>query len=237
LDLSYRNVKLVRGKDPTIGSPGSPLAVPPLFSEPYDVLEFRLELELDSRSPDREFSQGSGVRLESWGSYNLGLGTPELSFFRYGARPGAFWDISGVNHVLSFSVFAEAVSELGGEELPLSERVALGGSRPLQGFTEGRFRGDSALAYGIHYSWPVLFFLDGVLFTELGGAFNGFFEDFSHDRMAGDFGLGLRTSFSREFSYQFLVAFGTNQTALWDDTDAGLEVDNTRVVAGVSGAF
>ncbi len=231
--LEYRRARLSgSGRDPEFGeSPFAPLADELTgFKSWFDLATFEMRLELDTRRADRQFTSGSGLRWESWAAYNFGMAEEVLSYFRYGVEPTVHWDLTGVNHVLSLSVTAEALSKTAGDDPPLSERITLGGSELMQAFLPGRFRGDSALVYGAAYSWPVLAFADALVFTDLGTTYGGFYDDFSHDKMALSWGTGARTSFSRSFGIELLVAWGSNRIQLWDDQFA---VDNVRFVAGV----
>ena len=236
LRLAYRNVKLEGGRSPSIDDSESPFDPQTLvgFDDPYNLITIGVGLELDSRSPVREFTPGSGLRLEAQGSFSSSLGALSLRYFRYGLHPMAFWDISGVNHVLSAGIYAEAISQTSGDELPVLELVTLGGNEQLLGFLLGRSRGESALVMHAAYSWPVLFFADAVLFWELGNAFNGFFDDLAFENMLMDWGVALRSSFSREFAVVIGVGFGTNQIDAWSDD---FNVDNVRFVLGASRAF
>lgn len=204
------------------------------FDEWYDLATLDLRWEIDTRSSERQFTPGSGVRWENWGSYNIGSADEHLSYFRYGTRPGVLFDITTENHVLSLSASIEALSKTSGGGPPLSETIALGGADLMKAFLPGRFRGQSALVYSAAYSWPVLAYADALLFADLGSAYLGFFDDFSHDKMVVDWGTGLRTSFSRDMRVELLMAWGSNRVALFDE---GFTVDNFRFIAGIGRGF
>lgn len=227
---------LAEGREPALED--GPLA--PLeddltgFDDWFDLIALRMSVTLDTRDPDREFSSGSGFRWSTWGSSHVGIDDPQMVFFKYGTRPGVLLDLSGVNHVLSLSVHAEALSKVHGEDPPLTEYVSLGGPHLMRGFRAGRFRGESALVYSLAYSWPALAFADALLFTDFGSTFSGIYDDFDHDQMSLDWGFGFRTSFSREWMAQAMVAWGTNRAELWDEQ---FEIERTRVVVGIGHGF
>lgn len=230
----FRRARLGDGRDPSLFDSGLDYSDATGFDEHFLLGGLEMRLALDSRHPKDEFTPGSGIRFESWGEYNYGPGDTRLSFFRYGVYPTVLWDITGVNHVMKFGIFAEAVSKTGGEDVPYNELVTLGGAKHMRGFLPGRFRGGSALVYSIEYSWPLLAFADMVLFSEVGNAYNGFYDDFSHDKMALDWGTVLRSSFSREVVAWFGLGFGTNQFNRWDE---GFRVDQVRVTFGATHRF
>lgn len=235
--LSYKHARLLdEGREPDLGNSAfaSNTATLTGFYDWFDLVTANFGFDIDTRRPEREASTGTGLRVESWGSYNIGVSSPTLSFFRYGTRPGVFWNVTGHNHVLGASVYAEALSEVGGVAPPLSELISLGGGDLMRGFIAGRFRGKSALVYTLSYAWPVFAYADVVLFGDVGSAFRGFFSDLAHEDMSTTFGAGLRSSFSRELVFQLLTAWGTNRIETWDTS---FEVENFRLVAGVTRGF
>ena len=235
--IDFRQARLSNGRDPGISSPESPFDTFGYtgFNEKFFIGGVDMLLAMDSRQPKTAFVPGSGVRLETWGNYNYGFGdNTDLSFFGYGLSPMVFWDITGANHVLLARVFATAQSRTGGDEIPLNELVSLGGAEHLRAFTPGRFRGGSALVYSLDYSWPLLSVADALIFTEMGNVFEGFYENFDHDKMALSWGTGLRTSFSRELQLLIAVGFGSNQIDQWQN---GFDVDNIRLFVGAGRAL
>ncbi len=232
--FDVRRAELEGGRDPSIDDPDSPFDTDGLtgFETHFTLARFGMKLDLDTRKPKNDFLPGSGLRFETWGAYNYGFGEPELNFVRYGLHPQVIFDMTGANHVLKLGLYAEGVSRTGGDPIPLNELVALGGNEHMRGFLPGRFRGQSALVYNLDYSWPLLSFADAIFFTEVGNAYNGFFDDFTHENMALDWGVGLRSSFSRELSVVFAVGFGTNQFDTWQAD--GFHVDKTRFLVGAT---
>jgi outer membrane protein assembly factor BamA len=249
--LFFRNVALSNGMDDeddddsiessAIGDDpgGNPPAAMveeriPGYNDSYNLIVSRLKLELDSRSPDRVFTPGSGLRLELFGSFAFDPGDPALNFFRWGGEAGGFWDLSGINHVLGLHLYIEALEATGTSVVPLTERIMLGGTDHMRGFLEGTFRGDSALVLTLDYRYPIWSFLDGFVFTSLGNVFGGRFEKLHVKRLAMNWGLGFRSNTSREVSFDFLLGFGTNQLGMWDED---FKLDNVRVIFGINQGF
>ena len=237
--LFYRNTKILDGQDPGIAEAGSPWDVTdplqvPGYGETYNLLQAKMALELDSRSPDRVSRPGSGVRLDLFGSFAIDPGDPELRFVRYGGEAAGFWDITGLNHVLALRLYAELLERVGGAHVPLTERIALGGGEHLRGFLEGRLRGDSAMVATLDYRYPIWSFLDANLFVSVGNAFLGRFDELHFKRMMMNWGLALRTNTSRNVSLDILVALGTNRFDQWEDN---FRVDNVRATFGINQGF
>lgn len=236
-NLGWRNVQFVGGQNPSIDAPDSPFFSAVQngelvgFENPYNIFSIGTGFDLDTRSSDREFTTGTGVRLEGFASFNFVVGDPEIRYLRYGFQPSVFVDITGVNHVLEISARAEAMTNNQENLIPINELVTVGGNDNLRGFLVGRSRGQSALSLKVDYSWPVFFFLDGVLFWEIGNAFHGFYDDFGFGNMLTAFGFGFRTSMSRESAIDILFAWGTNRINQWDDD---FEVDTFRFILGVA---
>ena len=236
LDFRLREARLGGGRQLSIESSDSPLSTEDYtgFDQAFILGSLELGLTLDSRtSPDPRYP-GSGVKLETRGSYHYGPGTTLLSFFRYSLAPRAIWDITGAGHTLSAGIYAEALSRVGGEALPPNELIALGGNEHLRGFIKGRFRGDSTLVYDLLYKWPLLNVADAFVFAETGNVFDEFYKDFSHEKMALSWGTGLKTSFSPDIAFSLAIGFGSNQ---FDQMGDGFQLDNTRFFAGASHAY
>lgn len=242
--LVYRNVKLEKGQGRSIDDvdPDSPLPWDinnpddvPGFGQTYNLLTAKLQLDLDSRRPERIASRGSGVRMEVFGSASVDPGNTDLQFAQWGYELAGFWDVTGNNHVLAFRMYLAAQEQTGSAPLPISERLFLGGgTERLRGFLEGRFRGDSALLFTVQYRYPIWSMLDANLFLSMGNVYSGRFDDFAFRRMAMSWGIALRTNTSRDVSFDVLVAFGTNQAEHWR---GDFKVDFIRVTAGINQGF
>jgi hemolysin activation/secretion protein len=125
--------------------------------------------------------------------------------------------------------FADPLSEEG--QIPFSELVSLGGSRPLRGFLDQRLLGRSAAALEVSYRWPIWVSLDGELKYEVGNVFGRRLEDFEFEKLRQSFGLGFSAAGSRDHTFELLVALGT-QTF-----EQGSAIDSFRFVFGSTAGF
>ncbi|MEO1335833.1 MAG: hypothetical protein AAFV29_09310, partial [Myxococcota bacterium] len=64
---------------------GTPETIPG-FDDRYQLLEHRIHLMLDSRSPDTQYEGGTGLRFEAFGSFEWDPTQTSLHFFRVGAN-------------------------------------------------------------------------------------------------------------------------------------------------------
>jgi len=237
--LFYRNVMIEGGDSPSVDDTSAPFAGDlqknmPGYGETYNLLTARLRFELDTRSPDRVFTPGSGLRLELFGSISVDPGDPELSFARFGAEAAGFLDLSGINHVVALRLYAEMLETIGDSVVPVTERITLGGAEHMRGFLDGWLRGDSALVLTLDYRYPVWTFLDANLFVSFGNVFNGRYEEIQIKKMMMCWGIGLRSNTSRDVSFDVLLAFGTNQMGIWSDD---MRINHVRVVFGINQGF
>ena len=230
--VGYRNAKIEEGRDPE-----APPADVPGFGDAYDLLRIYLNLVADTRSPDRVWTPGTGLRLELFGSFQFDPSATDLNFFRWGGEAAGFLDLSGINHVIALRVYAEALESTGDALVPASELIALGGQRYLRGFLQGRFRGESALVVTTSYRYPVWAFLDADIFASVGNVFGQRWERLHVKRMTLNWGIGLRTNTSRAYSIGIMLAFGTNQFERWDDDGGGFHIDRVRFMAGANHGF
>jgi len=198
----------------------------------YGVLGPRLALALDSRDPRYEHPTGTGVRFEGYVGYTTTLRGASASFVPWGASLAGFWDVSGVNHVLALEVAARFTEAITGA-VPFTELPTLGGQRLLGGFYGGRFRDESAIAAEVQYRYPIWIYVDSELFAGVGNTFPDHLDGFALDRLYLSYGIGLRTTFSREVSIVAMAGAGTRR---FDDPDFRF-VDATRLTVGAVRGF
>ena len=237
--MMFTNARISGGQGPSIDSTDSPFDVTdaeivPGFGSTYNLLVPFLRLELDSRSPDRVFTPGSGLRLDAAVSFHIDPNNPDLHFLRYGGEACAYLDISGLNHVLALRVYLESLEVTGDAAVPLTERISLGGAENLRGFLGGRFRGDSALVVTADYRYPIHTKLDANLFLSIGNVARGRLDQLDLNKMAMVWGIGVRTNTSRDVSFDIMVGFGTNLMQEWDEK---FKVDNVRFIVGINQGF
>ncbi len=246
-DLRFRNAYIsdpsddLTGEQVSIADPdravywdvNDPTSMPGYKNE-YNLLTLRLRLDLDSRSPERVDTPGSGVRLELRGSYNIDPTHTWLHFIQYSGELAGFLDVTGRNHVLSLRLYVAGLENTGPAMIPFHERLKLGGKEYLRGYYAGRFRGDSAVVASAQYQYPIWWMLDAYLFMSLGNAFGNHFRDFAFRKLVMSWGIGMRTNASKSVSFDVLVAFGSNQLGLWKE---GFKLDDIRLVIGINQGF
>lgn len=212
-------------------TPGAALAE---FASGYPLFRIKAEIAADTRR-ERPRS-GSGVRTEFFArvGQGVGRGAGDIRFLRFGTEFAAFWDVlEGYQRVLGFRLRTEQLEALGhGARVPFAELITGGGNEFMRGFVRARFHGRSMMAATVDYRYPVWSMLDGTLFYELGNAFDAGFGGFRPARLRSSFGIGLRTSTSRRFAVDMLIAFGTTRF-----NDPNYRVDRFRFVFGTTWGF
>jgi hypothetical protein len=198
----------------------------------YALFGPRLALALDSRDPRYEHPTGTGVRFEGYVGYSTTFAGASSSFVPWGASLAGFWDVSGVNHVLALEIAARFTEPITGA-VPFTELPTLGGQRLLGGFYGDRFRDESAIAGEVQYRYPIWIYVDGELFAGVGNAFPDHLGGFALDRLYLSYGVGLRSTFSREVSIVATAGAGTRR---FDDPDFRF-VDATRLMVGAVRGF
>ena len=198
----------------------------------YDLAWTRAALALDSRNPSFEAS-GTGARLEAGVSYAQSPRDPDLRFVGWGADAGAFYDLSGARHVLSLQLGAHFAEPIGARAIPFTELPTLGGLTFMRGFLGGRLRGPSTVVGTLQYRYPVGNFLEGELFSALGNAFLGHLDGFAVQRLFLSWGMGLRTTFTRDASIALTVAFASDRL----DSPAFSAANEMRLSLGVIHGF
>lgn len=202
------------------------------FVEDYTLIGAEMSTSWDTRSPEREFTPGSGVRLDVFGKLRFNPTDTDLALGSFGAELAGFWDVTGLNHVFGASLYAEMQASIGDGEVPFTELISLGGDRYLRGYLPGRLLGQSAIVASVNYRYPVWSFIDADLFFGAGNVFQERFKDFDFDRLLLNWGLGLRTNAARDSSFDILIAFGSNRL----DEDK-FRVDNVRFSVGLNHGF
>ena len=198
----------------------------------FDLAWTRAALVLDSRNPTFE-SPATGARIEAGASYDRSLRDRNLALVSWGINTGVFYDVSGAHHILALEVAAQFIENIGAREIPFTELPELGGNIWMRGFLTGRLRGPSTIVASLQYRYPVSSFIEGELFSSLGNAFAGHLDGFELQRLFLNWGLGLRTTFSRDASIALTVAVASNRL----DSTSFDPVDSTRLSLGVIHGF
>ena len=146
------------------------IPAPPGLGDGY-IAEFQgLSLALDSRRPLPD--SGTGVRLEGHaeGVFAPASGSHAArAWMTYRGAAGAAWDVRG-GRVFGLGVNAELVDPLRGT-VPFTDEASLGGNKPMRGYLQGRLIDRSSLVARAQYTWPVWFYLNGVVQADVGNVF------------------------------------------------------------------
>lgn len=213
---TYAGARTVRFHDGTCcGDPslvaldasrGSPL--PPGFENGYTGVRAGVNIAFDTRRPRPE--PGSGGRIEGHAEYGADLrDLPSSGWVRYGGTVGGFLDVTGHNRVLALSATALFADPLGARDIPFTELVLLGGTAPMSGFYQGRLTGRSAALLALEYRYPVSAFFDASAQIELGNVFDAHLAGLSAENLRLAAAFGIRTSGSRDHSFNILFGGGT----------------------------
>lgn len=226
-DLRYDE----RGQVPYLGDEFEARAIPGFDRGRYQLFENRVVVTLDSRHVDTEFADGTGLRTELFGSFEIDPTNNSRNFLRWGAEAAAFWDL-GQRHILAVALYSEMVEQTGTDRVPFTELPALGGLETMRGYLPRRFVGDSTFSAAASYRYPIWSLLDAELFVGVGNAFDGHYEDFHPDHLYLNGGLSLRTSLAQDTGLTILWAGGTNRL----DSER-VRVDSVRFTVGVVQGF
>ncbi|MEM7679333.1 MAG: hypothetical protein AAF449_25450, partial [Myxococcota bacterium] len=185
---------------------GTPQTIPG-FDDRYQLLEHRMHVMLDSRSPDTEFEGGTGLRFEAFGSFEWNPTQTSLHFFRVGGEVAGFYDFSGNGHVAGIRAYTEfLIDGITDRDIPFTELPQMGGNEIMRGYLPGRFVGKYAVALTGTYRYPVWSLIDAEIFGSVGNAFgtpsevNGVrimgdgSQRFSVEHLYAAGGIGLRTN-------------------------------------------
>jgi len=74
--------------------------------------------------------------------------------------------------------------------MPLSQKFSLGGSDSLRGYNDDQFTGKKMLASTVEYRFPVAKKVEGVVFGDIGNAWDT--EGYKLNDLKGDVGVGIR---------------------------------------------
>lgn len=194
-----------------------------------------IRLAVDSRPTGSDFalSPGSGIRFEAEGGLAFGLeNAARRRYVRYGGELSLFWDITGTRRVLGLDIQVREVDALGGQPVPMSYLLQMGGRENMRGFFLGRFVGQSTVDVMLAYRWSIASFLDAELFAGAGNAFGHRFAGFAPGALIGDGGMAIRTNTSRDLSIDLIVAVGTNRF-----DEGPLSLESFRVTLGANRGF
>jgi hypothetical protein len=146
---------------------------------------------IDTRDP---VDPRSGVRFEVAGDLATDVKHGSSGWAHYGGVASGYWDTDGFRRILSLTVGAEFVDQLGPDQIPVTELVSLGGDKWMTGYFPGRLRDQSAVVAMLRYDWPIASWIDGTLQGTVGNVFSEHLEDFRFERLRFSGAIGIATS-------------------------------------------
>lgn len=236
-DLMVRHARFSTASDEPMIPTGLAETLPG-FDGGYLLLRPHVQFTLDTRAREVDFTRGTGVRLELFGSFNTDLEYLSRSWLRGGFELAGFFDF-GTGQIIGARVYAETIGNTGAdgigdtdEPVPFYELIHLGGSDRLRGFLRGRLRGHHAWEATVEYRYPILWAVDAGFFGSVGNVY-GAISDFAPQRNYLNYGFTLRTSGDRGESLEAIVGFGSNRF----DSDAFSATDQFRLTVGINKGF
>ncbi len=206
------------------------IPAPPGLGDGY-IAEFQgLSLAFDSRRPLPE--NGTGVRLEGHGEAVIAPARAShegRAWVGYGGTAGVALDAGG-GRVFGLGVNAELIDPLRGT-VPFTDEVSLGGNKPMRGYLQGRLIDRSSLVARAQYTWPVWFYLNGVVQADVGNVFGAHFDGFEPDLLRLSTAIGIRSNGSPDSGLEVLVAGAT------DPFESGFRYSSFRLVIGSHHGF
>jgi len=233
--LGYRSASFYPGRfgtDPSLTEQveRGVFPLPDGYAEGYRAGFQRSQLTLDTRR--EEAVSETGGRFVLRGEHGLDPAQSRAAgWLRYGASVGGFLDLGNRGRIISLSVAAEMADPLGGQPVPFTELVTVGGTDRLPGFRDGRLHGRSGAAATLRYSWPIWIWLDGSLQAAVGNVFGEHLQGISWGQSRFSGAVGIESRGSRDSVFQLLMGFGT------ETFNSGADVNSIRVVAGARSGF
>ena len=139
----------------------------------------------DSR--DNVFSPTEGNRLAVTAEFaGKSLGG-DFNYNKYTAETRNYFKV-GHAQVLAF----RGMLGYADGNMPENGQFAVGGADTLRGYRDDQFKGDKMLAASAEYRFPVVSKVEGVVFSDIGKAWNG--EGYKLNDLLGSVGVGVRVS-------------------------------------------
>ncbi|MFT5355276.1 MAG: hypothetical protein ACI9KE_002492, partial [Polyangiales bacterium] len=184
------------------------VSLPPGYTTGYTIHLTGAELVLDSRA--ERPANSTGVQASADLSFAYSLRDPSESMWvNYGLSLAGFWDVSGVNHILSLALGIRLADGIRGK-VPFTEQPIISGNGPMSGFLGAFLTGPSAVSATLSYSWPIWIYLDGIAHVAVGNVFDERFSGFALSKFRLSAGVGIAAVSKRDHFFEFLVGFGTS---------------------------
>lgn len=136
---------------------------------------------------DNVFNATEGKRLSLSTEFAGKMFGGDFDFNKY-TLEGRQYNKVGHDHVLAL----RAMIGYADGKLPEAGKFAVGGSDTLRGYEDDEFKGDKMLSATAEYRFPVVKKIQGVVFTDMGKAWDG--EGYKLDDLEFSAGVGLRVT-------------------------------------------
>ncbi|GBG58050.1 outer membrane protein assembly factor BamA [Sporomusaceae bacterium FL31] len=140
---------------------------------------------LDSR--DNVFNPTEGQRLSLTAEFAGRAFGGDFNFNKYTVEDRQYLKV-GRDHVMAFRVMMGYADG----HMPDSGKFAVGGADTLRGYNDDQFKGDKMLTATAEYRFPVAKKVQGVVFTDIGKAWDG--EGYKLDDLEASAGVGVRVT-------------------------------------------
>ena len=139
----------------------------------------------DSR--DNVFSPTEGSRYSLSAEFAGGAFGGEFDFNKYTAESRNYHKV-GKSQVVAL----RATLGYADGHMPMAGKFSVGGADTLRGYEDDQFKGDKMLAATAEYRFPVVKKVEGVVFTDIGKAWDG--EGYQLDDLKASVGVGMRVT-------------------------------------------
>lgn len=140
---------------------------------------------LDSR--DNVFNPTDGQRLSLSAEFAGRMFGGEFDFNKYTIEDRQYFKV-GRDHVIA----VRATLGYADGNMPDSGKFSVGGADTLRGFEDDQYKGDKMLAASVEYRFPVAKKIQGVVFSDIGRAWEG--EGYKLNDLEASVGVGVRVT-------------------------------------------
>lgn len=140
---------------------------------------------LDSR--DNVFNPTEGQRLSLSAEFAGRMFGGEFDFNKYTIEDRQYFKV-GRDHVVA----VRATLGYADGNMPDSGKFSVGGADTLRGFEDDQYKGDKMLAASVEYRFPVAKKIQGVVFSDIGRAWEG--EGYKLNDLEASVGVGVRVT-------------------------------------------
>lgn len=137
----------------------------------------------DSR--DNVFNPTEGSRVSLTAEFAGKAFGGDFDFNKYTLEDRNYWKV-GPDHVIALRV----TGGYSDGKMPESGRFKVGGSDTLRGYEDDQFKGDKMLAASVEYRFPIAKKVQGVVFSDIGNAWEG--ESYKLNDLKIGAGVGVR---------------------------------------------